>query len=429
MSAPQGGGAARNGPPRIVYLVHQFYPEYRNGTEKCVLQLGQAFQARGCEVQVVTYGMSRHSRVSRLWRWLGVKLRARRFSHDGLRVIALRHTGRVERHSFQVEDEAERVFALDFLRREQPDLVHVGHAMRVSGFVWAAQELGISTVFTLTDYWLLCPKITLTNSAGGLCAGPRGGSVCRRDCAELDGDAVARRLGLTESLVRKAGAVVAPSEHLARVFHEEWPWLEPRHIPYGILPLASNQRVYDAGSAITFAYAGSLNRHKGVHLLIEAFAGVRSDSARLRIHGSGPDEASLRTLAGADPRVTFCGSYDERTAAQVFGTMDVLAAPSLWSENRPFVVHEAMASGVPTVTTDVSGLGEAVRPGVTGWVVPPGDRAALSAVLQAIVDDPARLNAAKAALADLRMATPEMEADEYQVIYEQLLGRKIRAAR
>lgn len=411
-----------NRPLRLLYLAHQFYPEYRNGTEKFVLQLAQAMQRRGHRVQVAAYRMGGLRRWQRWRQWFGGDFWQQRFTYAGVPVLAVRHLRRPPAYHRQVADEAERTFALRCLQQQRPDLVHVGHAMRMSGFVWAAQELGIPTVFTLTDYWLICPKFKLINSRDEICHGPAQGIACQQGCSELDAAFIRQRLALAERLVRRAGAVVSPSAYLGQVFQREWPWLTPQIVPHGIEPWPQNTRRYARGDKLVFAYAGSLTRHKGVQILLDAFRGVESATAQLRIYGAGPDEAALRAQAAVDTRVQFCGVYDEQSAGQVFGAIDVLVVPSLWPENRPFVVYEALASGVPVVATRVGGMAGSVEHGVTGFLVPLGDPLALQTVLQAAVDRPQQLDMFKAAIGALAIPTVAMEADAYEALYRKVLG-------
>ena len=130
----------------------------------------------------------------------------------------------------------------------------------------------------------------------------------------------------------------------------------------------------------------------------------------------------MRAQAAGDPRIRFCGVYTEQEAGQVFGAMDVLVAPSIWPENRPFVVHEALASGVPAVVSAAGGMVEGIEHGVTGLVVPPGDPAALQAALQDLVDNPQQLHAFRAALRALALPTVEAEVAAYGTLYRQVLG-------
>lgn len=412
-----------NRPLRVLCLVHRFYPEHRLGTEKFVLQLATSLQACGHQVQVVT------STRGRAWRWqiwrrlFGATFWQRRYTYTGVPILALRQLSRQKTTFRQVEDEVQRAFARRFLQRWRPDIVHVGHAMHVSGFVWAAHDLSIPTVLTLTDYWLLCPKIVLINSQGARCAGPGQGAVCAQDCPELDPAFVRCRLALTETIVRQAACIAAPSRYLARCFQQEWPWLTPQVVPHGVAPWTHNVRQYTPDAGLVFTYAGSLSQQKGVDVLIQAFRGVRSVAARLNIYGAGSCEADLRDLAASDERIQFCGVYDEHSASQVFDSMDVLVAPSIWAENRPFAVYEALASGVPVVVSAVGGMAEAVEDGVTGFAVPPCDVEALRAAMQRLIDAPEQINTLKNRIAGLTIPTPETEADAYTTIYRNILGR------
>ncbi len=100
-------------------------------------------------------------------------------------------------------------------------------------------------------------------------------------------------------------------------------------------------------------------------------------------------EAAAQSLNLAD-RVHFLGwRSDART---IFAALDLLLAPSLW-EGFGLVFLEAMALGVPILSTCVSAIPEVVIDGETGWLVPPHDPDAIAAALREALSDPARLRA------------------------------------
>ena len=70
---------------------------------------------------------------------------------------------------------------------------------------------------------------------------------------------------------------------------------------------------------------------------------------------------------------------------------DVLVVPSLWYENSPVIIQEAFAAGVPVIGSDLGGVAEKIQDGVSGRRFPPGDRDALAAVLQGLVDEPEQI--------------------------------------
>jgi glycosyltransferase involved in cell wall biosynthesis len=100
-------------------------------------------------------------------------------------------------------------------------------------------------------------------------------------------------------------------------------------------------------------------------------------------------EAAAQTLNLAD-RVHFLGWRSDPYA--IFAALDLLLAPSLW-EGFGLVFLEAMALGVPILSTRVSAIPEVVIDGETGWLVPPRDPDAIAAALRKALSDPALLRA------------------------------------
>jgi glycosyltransferase involved in cell wall biosynthesis len=139
---------------------------------------------------------------------------------------------------------------------------------------------------------------------------------------------------------------------------------------------------------------------KNVRLLVEAVALVRErvGDVHLVIVGAGPETESLKQLATvleiADA-VTFAGSVPHAETPAFYRAADVFALSSDF-DNSPNVVLEAMACGLPIVTTDVGGVREFVADGSGGVVVPRGDATALAAALYTYLASPPAAGAAGA---------------------------------
>ena len=118
--------------------------------------------------------------------------------------------------------------------------------------------------------------------------------------------------------------------------------------------------------------------------------------------------------------VTLLGSRDD--VSTLLAGFDVFALSSQW-EGLPRVVVEAMAAGVPVVTTDAGGVAEAVESGVCGVVVPVGDAAALADGVVALLDD-RRLADRFARLAESRVAEFDTAAmiERLEALYVELLA-------
>jgi D-inositol-3-phosphate glycosyltransferase len=94
--------------------------------------------------------------------------------------------------------------------------------------------------------------------------------------------------------------------------------------------------------------------------------------------------------------VRFAGRVDDRQLQDWYAAADVFALPSS-SEAQGIVALEAMACRLPVVATAVGGLVGTIEDGLTGFLVPPGDVAALASPLLMLLQDPARRQAIGAA--------------------------------
>jgi glycosyltransferase involved in cell wall biosynthesis len=120
-----------------------------------------------------------------------------------------------------------------------------------------------------------------------------------------------------------------------------------------------------------------------------AFVLSRRPDSRFVVVGDGPQRQQAEALAaelGLGDRMIFTGL--RRDVAAILGALDVFVLSSN-SEGLPRVIPEAMAAGVAVVASDVGGVSEVVREGITGRLVPPGDAAAMADSVIGLLDDPA----------------------------------------
>jgi glycosyltransferase involved in cell wall biosynthesis len=159
--------------------------------------------------------------------------------------------------------------------------------------------------------------------------------------------------------------------------------------------LKAGSRRLSSGDARAILYAGVLIPRKGVHFLLEAFTRLHSEfpAARLCIIGNAenPDyAASLKEQAlrlGLDGRVTFLDSLPQRQLAAYMAQAEVFVLPSE-SEGLGRVIFEAMAAGTPAIGSQVGGIPEMIKHGVTGFLVPAKDPAALADSLRWMLEHP-----------------------------------------
>jgi glycosyltransferase involved in cell wall biosynthesis len=123
---------------------------------------------------------------------------------------------------------------------------------------------------------------------------------------------------------------------------------------------------------------------KDVGLLLRALARPDLSNWQLRVLGDGPEREALLALRdelGLQDRVALGGERSDIPAQ--LEAADAFVLPTRW-EGLPYSILEAMASGLPVVASSVGGIPELVEHGVTGWLVEPGDVAALADAIRAL---------------------------------------------
>ena len=413
---------------KIVYLIHQFYPEFYTGTEKFILNLSTMMQKAGNRVKIISYSFYQDS----FYDQSRGEILYKEFTYQGIPILALKHKKIPDDLNHALGNKALSEAAGDLITGERPEVVHVGHTMRIGALAHALPPLGVPYILTLTDFFLACPKVNLVTSRQTLCHGPELGVACGKLCPELQADYVATRLEAAKNLLFDAKLVVAPSAFVAQVFTQEFPGLEVKVISHGVSfhRLKRNEKSYASHDRIVFCYAGSFNPHKGIHLLVEAFKGIRSNNALLKIYGSGPDQLyvdNLVRMAGGNASIEFCGLYSEDKTGEILSNVDVVVIPSLCYESYSMTLHEAMACDVPVVAADSGAMAEKIKDGVNGFLFRMGDSEHLRAVLQKIVDGPAVLNPLKRNI-DL-MVIPAVEQEAYTYARAYRLIKAGRASR
>jgi glycosyltransferase involved in cell wall biosynthesis len=141
---------------------------------------------------------------------------------------------------------------------------------------------------------------------------------------------------------------------------------------------------------VRILYVGALIRKKGVADLLEAISEGTSPHCRLIAVGDGVEATELKALAdrlGLKDRVEWKGLQPHEEVARMMRECDLLCLPS-YTEGRPNVVVEAMASGLPVIATNVGGIPDLVREDETALLHEPGDVAALRNCLNILAEKP-----------------------------------------
>jgi glycogen(starch) synthase len=171
-------------------------------------------------------------------------------------------------------------------------------------------------------------------------------------------------------------------------------------------------------------FVGRLNAQKGVEHLLHAAAAMRT-AAPIDIVGEGSARAALEELAnqlGVGSRIRWHGQLAQSDLPELYRHASAVVVPSV-DEGLGLVAIEALLCETPVVAFDSGGLRDVIQHEKTGLLVKPGDRAALAAALDGLLDrDGAGADLGRAGrLYALSTFAPESVARRYAGIYQQVV--------
>lgn len=306
----------------------------------------------------------------------------------------------------------------DLLKKLNPDVAHVGHLNHLStGLIDELNNLKIPIVFTLHDFWLMCPRGQfLTRSIGTednfkVC-NKQEDKKCATDCynvyfsgkeenektdTENWSNWINQRMAETNAIIDKVEIFIAPSNYLRDRFINDFNVPENKiiYLDYGFpTEYLTQTEKSNEKTDFTFGYIGTHIPAKGVNILIEAFKQIEA-KASLKIFGrsNGQSTNALKEMAKiAKNNIEFAGEYiNHNLANDVFSNVDCIVVPSIWGENSPLVIHEAQACKVPVITANFGGMKEYVQHNVNGLLFEHRNTNDLAKQLKFAVSNPEKM--------------------------------------
>ncbi|MDI6840032.1 MAG: glycosyltransferase family 4 protein [bacterium] len=266
------------------------------------------------------------------------------------------------------------------LNKYPVDIAHIQNIHRhiTPSIFHTLKARNIPIVWTLHDYFLLCPNSTFFSKDGicEVCKGGRFYNVVFKKCRK-DSYAASFMVMLEEYVHRVLGLLklvdffIAPSKFLKNKMVEYgFPSDKVIHIPNFIdtreVEKWRSGEVENKNSTSYVLYSGRLSYEKGLKTLIRAVS--LCDSVNLWIAGDGPLKVELEELVKrkVKDRIKFLGHVDRDKIQKFISNALFIVLPSEWYENSPYSVLEAFAMGKPVVGSRIGGIPELVKDGETG---------------------------------------------------------------
>jgi len=405
---------------RVLIASHS-HPEVSNGgAEIAAFQLFTGLQARA-DCTTWFLGCDRHASAERP----GAVLTQPFSEHEYLYA-----TGAFDWFKFANPDprfrgEIERLFI-----ELEPDVVHFHHYINFGMEVF--QHLKrvrpqCRIVLTLHEYLAICHHFgqMVTKQHRNLCyqSGPARCNACFPDIGRSD---FFLRKRYIERFFDLVDTFISPSRFLA-----------DRYIAWGVPaakmvvlenlmpPAQPAPRAHiPLHGALRIGFFGQISFLKGIDVIFDAAAAMEAEEfneVTFEIfgdyRGQPPEfqQAFLDRLAKAGRNIRFNGPYDRERVNRLMQSVHAVLVPSVWWENSPVVIQEALRNRRPVICSDIGGMAEKVRDGIDGFHFAAGNAMALSGLLHELAADRAML----ADLAGRMSGRPALEAsiEDYVRVY------------
>lgn len=447
---------------KVALITYHFPPQYNAGGEKYMYQLAKYLLAHGHVVEVVTI-------ESTTEKTLEPRCTSEIYQQIPVNRLFLNLKDAPNLFELTYRNPYLGKWIREYLQRTRPELVHYNSGYLLGGTVIeAANELKIPSVLTLHEYWFLCPNFTLFRPDGqnceDLCPPSRCAWVQLRDKRRyrvperLSGYKLGKaveQLSRSKAFLRASGfqcnvnQIEDRRQYLKRVFDKVDVLLSPSQfliqkfqdfgfdasrIKFQPLGLEMNPSLKSETSHIQprkefhIGYMGQFAYHKGIHDLIRAFQKLKKapGACKLLLYGKYAPESPygrrLQALSENSDEIIFQGAYDNSMVAQVLDEIDVLVVPSIWYENRPYVILEAQAMGKPVIASRIGGMVELIEDDKNGLLFETGNVDDLARQLQRLIDSPMLLSRLQAGIEPVYSQEDEMTS--IMATYQSLIQPK-----
>jgi glycosyltransferase involved in cell wall biosynthesis len=326
------------------------------------------------------------------------------------------------------------------LRETAPDVVHFHHYANFGVEVFALVRRVLPEariVLTLHEYLAICNHFGQMVTRGDL-------HLCRRAsdarCGACFPDIAPSDFFLRRRYIQGffdlVDQFVSPSAFLARRYID-WGVSEAKMavvenlIPAGAAPALPAPN----GAALRVGFFGQISRLKGIEVMLRAAEQLNAEGCEtinFVIFGDYRNQPEVfradlaKRLGAPGSNVTFHGPYEHDEVDALMGGVDVVLMPSIWWENAPLVIEEALRNRRPVLCSDIGGMAEKVRDGLDGFHFRMGSAPALVETLRRLDQDRGLL---AGLAATMRAPAPAAETLAAHLgLYRRLLASRLDAA-
>lgn len=378
-------------PSRILLVSNFFPPRTVGGAEIVAFRQAQALAARGHHVTVLAGDLPAENNPSGT---LSFDV------HEGLPVYRLAIRSLDPDDNFYWPGAARRLKSI--MAADRIEIVHFHNVMGLgANLIPAAKDAGAFCVVTLHDHWGFCYRQTRLRPDGSICNNFEQCAGCMPAIRPDGGTALPMRLrrDYVAWCLSHADHLLTPSAYLASTYvRAGFSGGRTLAVSNGIdldsLSSAPNSPTSDA--IVKFLCSAYLGEHKGIPVLLDAIERLSRDTSittpwRVTIAGEGHLRPLVEKAAHSEigRHLRFVGRVPRSELLALMSESSIAVLASIWPENEPVTMLEAIATGKAQIATRLGGNLELVEDEQSGFLVNPNNADELAQAMRRYVVDPA----------------------------------------
>jgi GT2 family glycosyltransferase/molybdenum cofactor biosynthesis enzyme MoaA len=321
---------------------------------------------------------------------------------------------------------------LDITDQFQIDLIHIHHLIGHSFDVTAvAKQRNIPLLYTVHDYYSVCPNINLLDCNFELCLGDNSiekCDVCLKKSKGLDPGFIKKWRSHFNGIFESCEAIVCPSQSVSEILSMYYPNVGGKMtvIEHGIDEGAADPAGFNGGYLNTsqndlfhIAYIGGLGPNKGRDLFYN-LASAKEFEGKVAWSIFGISDLHSKPGYYARHNVHIYGLYngfDELKTLIDEERVNVILFPSVCPETYSYTLSEAWAMGIPVIVSGLGALKERVEKHGGGWVVNGSDLDDFKAKIIELLNSPEDYSEKKREVMAMLLKSVAEMAEEYRCLY------------
>lgn len=269
-------------------------------------------------------------------------------------------------------------------KKIKPDVVHL-HNFNFLTFslVLSAKELKIPVLFSVYDYWVICPTLLLLDNNGEICKRFHGYhclSCLEQQKLDIFQKCFLRfRKGTFDWFLNKIDCFLVLSKCSARILEDYG--IDKEKIAIIPLPLFEKTDLISHVEEDSILFVGWINMPKGLHILLEAMPKILANipGAKLYVIETGEGKeykgkiVNLLKDLKIEEKVSFLGKRSTEEVKGYLQRCNVVVIPEQWENMSPLILGEAAMMGKPIVASRIGGISEFIEDGKSGFLAEPKD--------------------------------------------------------